>query len=99
MTPEGRIKEQVKDLLKAYEAYWHCPVQNGMGAPSLDFVGCSKGRYFTVETKAEGKGMTPRQELTATAIKKAGGKVFLINETSGMDELKEWIINEYQETN
>ncbi len=93
-TDEGKVKARVRDLLKAYEAYYHQPVMNGMGAPSLDFVGCSKGRYFAVETKIANKGMAPRQEITAAAIRRAGGKVFLVNETSGMDELKEWITNE-----
>ena len=90
-TPEGKLKDKVRAVLKLYEAYYHQPVMNGMGAPSLDFICCHKGRYFGIETKAGSKGMTPRQSLTSQAIEAAGGKAFLINETSGMDALKEFL--------
>lgn len=91
MTPEGKVKAKVKDVLKQYGAYWHCPVQNGMGAPSLDFVCCFRGRYFAIETKAGNKQPTPRQESTIDTIRKAGGLAFVINEVQGMDLLIAWL--------
>ena len=91
MTPEGKVKERVKKVLREFEAYWHCPVQNGMGAPSLDFICCHKGRYFGIETKAGNKRPTPRQETTIGQIRLAGGLAFVINEESGMDELRDWL--------
>ncbi len=90
-TPEGKVKARVKKLLAAHGAYWHCPVQNGMGAPSLDFVGCYRGRYFAIEAKAGNKGMTPRQETTAEEIRAAKGLVFLVNDVEGLDILEEWL--------
>lgn len=93
-TPEGKVKEKVKKLLKQYGAYWHMPVQNGMGAPSLDFVCCHKGRFFAIETKAGSKGMTERQAYTRSQIVAAGGTVFLVNETFGMDILENWMKGE-----
>ena len=90
-TPESRVKEKVKKVLKAHGAYWHMPVQNGMGAPSLDFVGCHFGRYYAIETKAGNKQPTPRQKLTIESIQAAGGKVFVINEETGTGELEEWL--------
>lgn len=90
-TPENKVKEKVKKVLKAHGAYWHMPVQNGMGAPSLDFVGCHFGRYYAIETKAENKQPTPRQKLTIAAIESAGGKTFVVNEVSGLKELEEWL--------
>jgi hypothetical protein len=88
-TPEGKVKSQVKDVLKKYAAYWHCPVQNGMGAPTLDFVGCHFGEFFAIETKAPGKKPTPRQELTMDEMKKAAAKVFVID--GDTSELEEWL--------
>ena len=90
-TPEGKVKAKVKQVLKDHGAYWHCPVQNGMGAPSLDFIGCHQGRYFGIETKAGNKRPTPRQETTIDQIRAAGGLAFVVNEVSGMDELIEWL--------
>lgn len=91
MTPEGKVKERVKTLLRQYGAYWHMPVQNGMGAPSLDFICCLRGRYFAIETKKEADTMTPRQEVTAGRIADAGGAVFLVNEVIGMRELEQFL--------
>lgn len=91
-TPEGKVKERVKKLLKSYsEVYYHMPVQNGMGAPSLDFICCAKGYYFAIETKAGNKQPTPRQTNTMHEIQRAGGKCFLINEEEGMEALSIWL--------
>ena len=76
MTPEGRVKERLKKMLNAHRVYWHCPVMNGMGAPTLDFICCHGGRFFAIETKTPGKHMTPRQRLTATEMEAAGAFVF-----------------------
>lgn len=89
-TPEGKVKEKVKKVLKQYAAYWHCPVQNGMGSPSLDFIGCLNGKYFGIETKAGNKQPTPRQAVTMQQIVDAGGVVFLINDETGVAPLAEW---------
>lgn len=90
-TPEGVVKAKVKELLKKYNCYWHCPVMNGMGAPSLDFICCARGRFFGIETKAGNKQPTPRQESTMEDIRKAGGYCFLVNEVEGMEELEVWL--------
>lgn len=79
-TPEGKVKDQVKKLLKAHGVYQHWPVQTGYGAACLDCHACHLGRYFAVETKAPGKKLTPRQEATKADVEEAGGEVFIIGE-------------------
>ena len=79
-TPERKVKDQVKKLLKAHGAYQHWPVQTGYGAACLDCHGCHLGRYFAVETKAPGKKPTTRQSLTQTEIEEACGEVFIVGE-------------------
>ncbi len=79
MTPEGKVKEQVKKLLKEYGAYYHMPVQNGMGSPTLDFICCWHGKYLGIETKAPGKLPTARQYKTMSEITKAGGACMVID--------------------
>ena len=93
MTPEGKVKKQVKELLDMYapDLYHHWPVQNGMGAPTLDCVATYQGRYFAIETKAPGKKMTARQENTAARIRDAGGKVFVIDGPIAMLSLRKWL--------
>lgn len=84
MTPEGKVKEKVKRLLKKYGAYYHMPVMNGMGAPTLDFVCCYHGFFIAIETKAPGKKPTPRQLLTMADMEAAGAFVFAV---AGDDDL------------
>jgi hypothetical protein len=78
MTPEGKVKEKVKKMLKEFGAYYHMPVQNGMGKPSLDFVCCHKGRFLAIETKTEKGKLTLRQQATMDEMQKAGAIVILI---------------------
>lgn len=63
-----------------------------MGSPALDFHCCYKGKAFFIETKAGNKQPTPRQETTISEIKKADGTVFIVNELTGLEELKEWLM-------
>jgi hypothetical protein len=78
-TPEGKVKDRVKKLLKQYKCYYFMPVQAGYGAPSLDILVCCRGVFIAIETKRPGKKPTPRQELTITQIRSAGGLVFVID--------------------
>ncbi len=78
MTPEGHVKEKVKKLLKEFGVYYHMPVQNGMGKPSLDFICCAKGRFLAIETKTEKGQLTLRQQATIDEMQKAGAIVLVI---------------------
>lgn len=90
-TPEGRIKDKVKKvLLNTPKCYYHMPVQNGMGRPTLDFIGCCAGRFFGIETKAPGKKPTPRQLCTINLMEDAGAKVFVID-SEDLWELTGWL--------
>lgn len=88
MTPEGRVKEDVKKVLRSYGVYYHMPVQNGMGQPSLDFVTCPWGFYFAIETKARGKEITARQHRTILEILRSGGYA-MVCDGSNFDRLDE----------
>lgn len=92
VTPESKVKDKVKRLLKKHGVYWFMPVQIGYGARTLDFLCCLDGDFFAIETKAGNKQMTGPQEAVADAIRAAGGKVFLVNEKTGLGELEEWLI-------
>ncbi len=88
-TPETKLKARVKALMKEAHAYWHMPVQAGLGAPALDFHVNHRGFYAGIETKAPGKRPTPRQIATATEIIKAGGVVFFID--GDTTQLANWL--------
>jgi hypothetical protein len=89
MTPEGVVKASVKRMLLSNDAYYYMPVSNGMGAPSLDFIGCHRGRFYAIETKAPGKKPTLRQEMTIRKMQAFGAKVFVID--GDTKELEQWL--------
>lgn len=79
-TPEGKVKDRVKRILKKYRCYQFWPVQTGYGAASLDCIGCYNGHFFSIETKAPGKHPTPRQAMTIRDMMDAKARVFVIGE-------------------
>jgi hypothetical protein len=91
-TPEGRIKKKVSALLQSVQGcYYHMPVQNGMGRPTLDYIGCCGGRFFAIETKAPGKKPTTRQLTTIADMAAAGATVFVID-SEDLQELHAWLL-------
>lgn len=80
-TEEGRLKDQVKAVLKQIKAYSYMPVPAGYGKQTVDFLVCAPckingarvGRFLAIETKAPGKTPTPRQELCLREVAAAGG--------------------------
>jgi len=90
-TPESKIKTKVKKILTEYGCYQFWPVQMGYGAPTLDCIGCHKGRFFSVETKAEGKELTQRQKLTKIDMETAEGVVFVVRDEWQLVVLRAWL--------
>lgn len=90
-TPEGIVKDKVKALLKRFGVYYHMPVMNGMGAPTLDFICCHNSRFIAIETKAPGKKPTPRQVITMGEMVKAGAFVFVVSCQADLDILEAYL--------
>lgn len=96
-TPEGKVKDYVKKCFRelgfnGINIYYHMPVQNGMGAPTLDILGCFNGKFFAIETKAPGKKPTERQLVTIADMEAAGAAVFVFDGTNKV-ELHAWLLN------
>ena len=85
MTPEGRVKQAVKKVLKDRGIWYFMPMQNGFGVVGIpDFVCCWNGRFLAIETKAPGKksGTTPNQERRIQEIVEHGGNAFVIDDVA-----------------
>lgn len=103
MTPEGKVKKIVKQILDGYApwVYYRMPVTNGMGVPGLDFYGSCCGLHFEIETKAKGDDLTPRQKITTGEVEASMGKVFVIRSTDPVEfaYLRLWlaaVINQHR---
>jgi hypothetical protein len=92
MTPEGRVKAQVKRLLNSYfGVYYEMLVPTGYGKSGLDFSCCVEGRALYIETKAPGEELTPRQRETALKQHYARATVLIISNADGLRVLKNYL--------
>jgi pantoate kinase len=87
-TPEAKVKEKIKKILKEHDVYFAMPMGTGYGNSGVpDFLCCVNGRFLAIEAKA-GKGIpTALQEKNMRDIKAAGGMAVVINEDD-LDWLK-----------
>lgn len=82
-TPESKVKDKVKKILKEYGAYYAMPVASGYGHAGIpDFLACYKGQFLGIECKANGGKPTTLQLSNLKQIDDAGGVSMVISETS-----------------
>lgn len=82
-TPESKVKEKIKKILKERGAWYAMPMGTGYGNSGVpDFLVCLNGEFLAIEAKA-GRGVpTALQEKNMRDIEKAGGRTLVINEQS-----------------
>lgn len=97
-TPEGRVKDKIKKLLKAHKIWFYMPVQNGMGVVGIpDLICCYEGLFIGIETKAPAKRpttfeqrwnkATANQQARMREIQKAGGIAFVADDVQQVEEV------------
>jgi len=92
MTPEAKVKLQVRKLLDELHIYYFFPPANGYGRAGIpDVVGCVHSHFVAVECKAGRGVLTALQERELAQISEAGGFTFVANETN-INELKEKLV-------
>lgn len=87
MTPEAKVKKQIRAILEAEGVYYAMPMGTGYGNSGVpDFLCCVAGTFMAIEAKA-GKGKTTAlQDEHIAQIKAAQGVALVINEQN-IDEL------------
>ena len=88
LTPEAKVKANVRKLLDELKIYHFMPPANGFGRAGIpDIIGCMDGHFIAIECKA-GKGTTTAlQGRELNAILNNGGTVFIAREHN-LGELK-----------
>jgi Holliday junction resolvase len=83
MTPEGKVKKKVVDILNKYGVYYFFPATGGYGRSGVpDIVCCCKnGQFFAIECKANGKNPTALQAREIDRINDAGGVAIVVRDT------------------
>jgi hypothetical protein len=100
MTPEGKVKSDVKKYLDKADAAYYMPVQNGMGCVGVpDIVACvpveitqnmvgqTIGVFAGIETKAPGKitNTTPNQKRMLRMFAKAKGMAIVADSAATVE--------------
>jgi len=86
-TPEGRVKDQIRKLLRELGVWFYQPVQNGMGQVGIpDFVCCYDGRFVAIEAKAPGKvkDVTPNQQRVIDEIREHAGFAVVVDNVESL---------------
>ena len=92
MTPEGKVKADIKALLNslAPECWYFSPVMMGYGRKGIpDLIGCYLGYFFAIEVKAPGKvhNTTPWQDKECYAIAQAKGAVLVVDSVEAVQQM------------
>jgi hypothetical protein len=93
MTPEGKIKKKLVEMLK-HEKVWHYfPAANGMGRAGIPDVICIvEGQFVGIECKADAtKKPTALQLECGKQIRQAGGYWFLVFDDYSIADVEKWI--------
>ena len=91
MTPEAKVKKQIRKILDTTLTYYAMPIGTGYGNSGVpDFLACHEGQFIGIEAKA-GKGKTTAlQEDNLQRIRDSGGVSLVINETN-LHELETYL--------
>lgn len=91
MTPEKKVKEKVKKILKELSCYYCMPSTGGYGSSGVpDIIACYQGRFIGIECKANGNKPTDLQQKNLIDILNSLGQSLVIDENN-IDMLKLFI--------
>lgn len=91
-TPEGRLKTEIRRLLRESGAFWS-NVQGGPGSKpgDPDIVVCYKGRYIGIEAKSEDGRQSEIQKTREQEIIDAGGIYRIVRKIDDVKKILEEI--------
>jgi len=82
-TPEVKVKNKIKAMLKKYDVYYAMPIGSGYGNAGVpDFLCCVNGKFMGIEAKAGSNQPTALQYKNLENIIKAQGYALVINESN-----------------
>jgi hypothetical protein len=100
MTPEGRVKQRLKAMLKRLGIWFFFPGNNGLGVSGIpDVIAIVCGRFVGIEVKSgPTKKPTALQLKCAKDILAAGGAWFLVYDDDTIAFVEGFISDCYRES-
>jgi len=94
MTPEGKVKRKVVEVLKKHEVWYFFPANNGFGKSGIpDIIAIVSGHFVGVEVKSATGKPTELQKICGKQIEKAGGTWLVVSDDVTLEVLKAVIKN------
>lgn len=95
LTPEGKVKRKLVEMLKRHGVWYFFPASNGFGKAGIpDVIACHNSKFIGIECKADRtKKPTALQVACGTEIRDAGGLWYLVYDTDTISEVEVFIIN------
>lgn len=92
MTPEGKVKHKIKEILRSHDVWYFMPRGTALGTSGVpDFICCVNGRFLAIEAKAEKGKLSALQVQQLMAIRDKG-KGCAITYYPGNEDLLERLI-------
>jgi hypothetical protein len=80
MTPEGKVKKQVTEVLKKHKVWYFSPANNGFGKSGIpDIIAIVDGHFLGVEVKSATGKPTELQKICGKQIEEAGGTWLVVS--------------------
>ena len=95
-TPEAKVKNKIKDILKRHNCYYAMPIGSGYGNAGVpDFLVCVGGFFLAIEAKAGTNQPTALQKKNLDRVREAGGAAMVVNEANlnDLDQLIYELLN------
>jgi hypothetical protein len=95
VTPEGKVKDSIKKLLKSYghDVYYFMPAMGSFGKAGVpDLIACVHGAFVAIEVKADKRKNPPTaiQQKNLHEIQQAHGHALVID-ANDLDFLKTYL--------
>ena len=80
MTPEGKVKRKVVEVLKKHEVWYFFPANNGFGKSGIpDIIAIVDGHFVGIEVKSATGKPTELQKICGRQIEEAGGTWLVVS--------------------
>ena len=94
MTPEGKVKRKVVEVLKKHDVWYFFPANNGFGKSGIpDIIAIVDGHFVGVEVKSATGKPTELQKICGKQIEKAGGTRMVVSDDVTLEVLNAVIEN------
>ena len=94
MTPEGKVKRRVVEVLKKHEVWYFFPANNGFGKSGIpDIIAIVDGHFVGIEVKSATGKPTELQKICGRQIEEAGGTWLVVSNDVTLEVLDAVIEN------